>query len=77
MDIGGTLRLLGVAPARLDPAPSGPLFLSGWQERVGDFPAPCVACGQPARFTGRHDLPGFGRRWVDWCRTCYLTAMAG
>lgn len=69
-----TLHRHGINPSRLDPAPDGPLFRSGWQARVaGADPAPCICCGQPAWATGIHDLPGAGRRWLDWCRACFLT----
>ncbi|MFD5795579.1 hypothetical protein ACFWIO_18975 [Streptomyces diastatochromogenes] len=67
------LATLGIDPARLDPAPGGPLRYSGSRDRIsppGRYP--CSACGEPAVATCRRTIPGLGLRWQDSCRDCMI-----
>jgi hypothetical protein len=65
------LRVLGVDPSQLDPAPPRAQCRATSVERL-DGSHPCVRCGEPARATGIVDVPGFGRRWLDRCMPCLL-----
>ena len=73
MNVAGTLRAMGIDPARLDPAPPDPARMPGAGERIGRNPKPCVACGRPSCATGILDIPTFGFRWLDRCRDCFLS----
>ncbi|WP_331757194.1 hypothetical protein OH782_42045 (plasmid) [Streptomyces sp. NBC_01544] len=71
MNDADLLRVLGVDPAQLDPAPPRAQRRAASAERL-DGSHPCVHCGQPARATGVVDVPGYGRRWLDRCMPCLL-----
>ena len=69
------LTRLGVDPARLEPAPDGPLRHSGYQTRINPGPGHrnCSACGEPAVATCRLRVPD--PRWLDTCRDCMVASM--
>jgi hypothetical protein len=72
--IDDVLRFLGADPAALAPAPPG---WAGREASVRLAPPPpsCAGCGRPARATTAADLPGFGLRWLDRCRDCFLATV--
>ncbi|RVU14807.1 hypothetical protein EOT10_40155 [Streptomyces antnestii] len=67
------LRTLAIDAAALPPAPNGPLSDAQNTRRLRPHPAPCAACGTPARATRAIDTD-VGRRWLDLCRTCMITS---
>ncbi|WP_406297255.1 hypothetical protein [Streptomyces sp. NBC_00624] len=71
MNDADLLRVLGVDPSELDPAPPWtPRQLASIHRLDGSLP--CVRCGEPARATGVVVAPGHGRRWLDRCMPCLL-----
>ncbi|MCX5317992.1 hypothetical protein [Streptomyces sp. NBC_00154] len=71
MNDADLLRVLGVDPSELAPAPPWmPRQLASVNRLDGSLP--CVRCGEPARATGVVDAPGHGRRWLDRCMPCLL-----
>ncbi|MGV9351578.1 hypothetical protein ACWDSD_44185 [Streptomyces spiralis] len=74
MAIDDVLHRLGVDPADLAPAPARHVHREA-AARIGRTPNPCAGCGEPARTTGIIDVPGYGRRWLDRCRACFLATI--
>ncbi|MEV7684442.1 hypothetical protein [Streptomyces bungoensis] len=69
------LAAFGIDPARLDPAPDGPLRYSGAGDRIHPPGRhSCSACGTLAVATRRVHVPGLGLRWQDSCRDCMVAA---
>lgn len=65
------LALLDVDPAQLDPAPAWAPHRGTGSDRLRAGHS-CAGCGQPARVASILDLPDYGLRWLDRCRTCFL-----
>ncbi|MFF4567566.1 hypothetical protein [Streptomyces sp. NPDC001435] len=74
MSIDDVLRYLGADPAALAPAPSRWAGREA-SARLAPPPPPCAGCGRPARATTAADLPGYGLRWLDRCRDCFLATV--
>ncbi|MFG2564696.1 hypothetical protein ACGFR6_04565 [Streptomyces sp. NPDC048567] len=71
MTSANVLRILGVAPCALDPAPPwtpcGTAHVARLAERH-----PCIRCGATATVAGVVEDSDFGRRWLDRCTACLV-----